>query len=352
MTDATVARKKGAPIPVSVFKAQPGDLHALTAFECVAKANPQTDIASPFQHAIVTETAVALGDNVKKGQLLVRLDDRTLKADAENQTKELGYLSQTAQEQKSLADYYQANLAKGLVKEVDYRKAKIDWMKSQNDYQKVQEALAKTLVDLDRARVAAPRDGVVTEIINVGQVATSSDTLVSVAGIDPILAECSLADTDYALLGDNKAGQAVTLAFPAIAGRPFEGQIKQVQPTANYDQRMVSVAVELANPDHVLLPGMAASGQIRSDKNAIRIPAISLISAHNNESAVFVVEKETAKMRTIKTGIVSSGYVEVASGLNAGEQVVVAGQVELQENDAVSIIEPTTGSTEEVTVND
>lgn len=353
LTDAAIARKNGAPIPVSVFSVAKGNLYALTAFECVSKANPLISITSPISNSIVTDVPVALGDTVKKGQLLVKLDDRTFKVNAENQSKELQYLAETAKEQESLAEYYKANLAKGLVKEVDYRKAKIDWIRSKNDYQAVQESLSSTLVDLDRTKIIAKTDGVITEITKVGQVASSSDTLVSVAVVDPMLAECSLSDTDYALLGDDKVNQTVRLAFPAVAGRGFEGRVKRVEPVANYEQRMVSVSVELENHDGMLLPGMAATGQISNNKEAIRIPAISLISAHNNESAVFVIEKgDIAKLRSIQTGIISSGYVEVKSGLELNDRVVVAGQVDLQEGDLVNIADHSEEGTEEVIVND
>lgn len=353
LTDATIARKNGVPIPVSVFSVAKGNLYALTAFECVSKANPLISITSPIQNAIVTEVAVALGDSVKKGQLLVKLDDRTFKANAENQSRELQYLAETTKEQESLTEYYKTNLAKGLVKEVDYRKAKIDWIRSRNDYQQVQESLSATLVELDKTKILAKTDGVVTEITKVGQVSSSNDNLISIAVVNPILAECSLSDTDYALLGDDKINQTVKFAFSAVAGRSFEGHIKRVEPVANYEQRMVSISVELDNHDSIILPGMAATGQISNNKDAIRVPAISLISTHNNDSAVFVIEKgDVAKLRSIKTGIISSGYVEVKSGLELNDRVVVAGQVDLQEGDLVKVTEPSEEGTEEVIVND
>jgi membrane fusion protein (multidrug efflux system) len=324
-----------------VFLVATGNIYALTAFECQSKANPQITINSPLTNAIVQEVLVSVGDRVKKGQLLVKLDDRAYQATVDNLAKELQYLSETAKEQASLSEYYRLNLERGLVKEADYRKAKIDGLKSQSDYQNSQRLLADASLDLQKSKIVSQVEGVVTEAVKAGQVATIRESLVSIAVVKPILLECALSDTDYALLGDDKTRQSVTIAFSALAGQRFDGRIKRIGPFANYEQRMVNFAVELTNDDGLILPGMAATGQINNDFQAIRIPATSLISTHDNDSTVFVIEKgELAKQRTIKTGVISSGYVEVVSGLNRDDRVVVAGQVDLQEGDVVRVVEP------------
>ncbi|GAB6140819.1 efflux RND transporter periplasmic adaptor subunit [Methylosoma difficile] len=341
LTDASVARSNGQPIPVSVYSAASGNIYALTAFECQAAANPQLVINSPLMNAIVQDVPVSIGDRVKKGQLLVKLDDRAYRATIDNLSKELQFLSATVSEQANLADYYKTNLDRGLVKEADFRKAKVDWLKAQSEHQQTQRLLSETSVDLEKTAIVSQVDGIVTDVTKVGQVSTIRDSLVSVAVINPMLLECAMSDTDYALLGDNKTALPVKVSFPALAGHGFQGQVKRVQPLANYEQRMVNIDVELNNDDGLILPGMAATGQIINDLNTMRIPAVSLISTRNNESTVFVVDDSNiAKQRTIQTGVISSGYAEVKSGLKANDRVVVAGQVELQEGDKVSVVEP------------
>jgi multidrug efflux pump subunit AcrA (membrane-fusion protein) len=99
------------------------------------------------------------------------------------------------------------------------------------------------------------------------------------------------------------------------------------------------VYTNVANPGLKLKPGLTAFTRFKRQHEALAVPSVSLINPTGiQESTVFVLEHGSiARLRKVRVGVVAEGMTEIRSGLTAGEQVIVVGQIALRDGDQVII---------------
>jgi RND family efflux transporter MFP subunit len=137
-------------------------------------------------------------------------------------------------------------------------------------------------------------------------------------------------------------GQGVSVT--TADGTPFHGTIRVVSPTISANDRTALVYVDLP-ADERLRPGMFARGEIAIGTGpAYMVPLESVVSA-DGYSYVFVLSEDNiVARRRIETGALHDGSIEVVSGLEAGERIVVKGAGFLKDGDRVSVSNGVTGS--------
>lgn len=344
--DSKTARDKGAPIPVNVFRAEPGDIDLNIPTECVAQANPAVQVSTPVSHRPVGQTHVRIGQYIRRGTPLLVLDDRQESIALKNAEAQLPELEAYVTAQQERADFFQQMRSRGMGLERDFKQALSDLAKARVDLGTARAALGTARVELARTRIASPVDGVVMSVAQPGEVelstttgstANGSGTLASVGVINPIMVECPLPEEKLLFL---RPGQEVSATFPSLPGKRFEGTLTRINPGAKPEERTVAIAVELANPDRLLLPGVHGLIEVRERWSGLRIPSVALLNPRVDVAQVFVIDAEgRAKLRRIGVGAAAGGYVQVREGLADGEQVVVIGQVGLRDGDAVRINE-------------
>ncbi len=187
-------------------------------------------------------------------------------------------------------------------------------------------ALAFARLQLGNATVTAPLDGTVTRrSVDPGVlVGPGSGSLVTVSQIDTVEVALAVSETD---VGKVRAGQPVAVRVDAYPGRAFTGKVAEVGAAADPRVRTFTVKVRVGNPEHLLRPGMFARGKVTVERReqVLVIPR-DAVTAENGQSSVFVAEGGKARARRIRLGITSGPVVEVLSGLQKGETVIVAGQ--------------------------
>jgi|JRHI01.1.fsa_nt_gi Cu(I)/Ag(I) efflux system membrane fusion protein len=171
----------------------------------------------------------------------------------------------------------------------------------------------------------APQDGVVLERNAVnGQGFKAGDVLFRIADHSVVWVMADVAEGD---IGALKAGQSVKVTTRAHPGRVFNGTVSVVYPHLMKETRTVRVRIELPNPDLALLPDMYTEVDIAtgSDEPVIAVPESAVIDSGARQ--VVIVDQGDGRFepREVKLGRKGDGYVEVTSGVQYGESVVVNG---------------------------
>jgi membrane fusion protein, copper/silver efflux system len=171
----------------------------------------------------------------------------------------------------------------------------------------------------------APRDGVVLERNAVdGQAFKAGDVLFRIADHSLVWVVADVAEGD---IGALKAEQPVKVTTRAHPGRVFTGKVAVVYPHLARETRTVRVRVELPNPDLALLPDMYADVEIAtgSDEPVVAVPASAVIDSGSRQVVILDRGDGRFEPRDVKLGRRGDGYVEVTSGVNEGDSVVVNG---------------------------
>ncbi len=237
---------------------------------------------------------------------------------------------QAARAQRDMALQQRAMIQQGArTQEVEMARAQVA---------QVQAAVAFARLQLANATVTAPFAGTVTRrLVDPGQLVTTmpgQGMLITVAQIDTVHVGLDVSETDLARV---KPGQTVALHVDAYPDRSFTGTVVEVGQAADPRVRVFKVKVAVANPDHLLKPGMFARGTITTGEHpkALVIPR-DAITTESAQSTVFVAEAGKARTRKVRLGIMSGQVVEVLEGLAKGDAVIVVGQSGLTDGTPVS----------------
>lgn len=131
--------------------------------------------------------------------------------------------------------------------------------------------------------------------------------------------------------------QKAEITVPAYPGTMFPAAVKMIAASADPKNRTFQVKVRPVNGDGKLRPGMFARVRIVTQErdSALLVPKEAVV-AKAGQTSVFVVNGDTVQARPVNLGIQQNGFAEVVSGLQPGEEVVVAGQADLRDGDKVT----------------
>mgnify|MGYP001764870506 CR=1 FL=1 len=193
-------------------------------------------------------------------------------------------------------------------------------------------------------KVRAPYDGIVTaRFADPGaliQVATSSATnaipLFTIMDLDTVRVYTNVPQDDSPWIVPGKTN--ATVKVKELPDRAFTGTVTRSTLALDPSTRSLLVEIDLPNPGHALRPGTFAevSLGLREIPNALVLPPQAIISGAKGKS-VFIVEQGKAKSVPVQTGITDGKWMEVTTGLNGNEEVVVVGKRKLLEGSPVQV---------------
>ncbi|MBD8524203.1 efflux RND transporter periplasmic adaptor subunit [Pseudomarimonas arenosa] len=279
--------------------------------------------------AKVTETVVRVnfqdGDVVEAGRWLVDLSGKA----------EIAALEEAQAAYTEALQQYQRQA--DLVKQGILSKSTLDSLVASRD-----AALART--NAIRARLAdrvitAPFAGVLGfRQVSPGTLVTPGTPITTLDAIDTIKLDFTVPEVAMAAV---EPGQRIAAKSAAFRQRDFAGEVSVVSTRVDPVTRSVQVRAEVPNPERLLRPGMLLTVTLELPvRDVLSIPEISLIQVGSSQSVFRVDSDDTAERVEVKTGARQLGRVEILSGLQAGDQVVVDGVVKLRAGTPVSVIEP------------
>lgn len=274
----------------------------------------------------VVNIGFADGARVKRGQLLVQLDDVLPRAE----------LSQ-AQAQLSIA---RANLQRNqdLVAQNFVAQRVLD--ESQASLQVAEAQVALAQARLQRMRIVAPFDGTVgLRRINLGEFVKDGADLVNLEDTSSLTVDFRLPERYQSRIA---VGQTVQVQLDALPGKRFDARVQALDPLLDADGRSIAVRATLpASAKDELRPGMFARvlTVFAVDEAALVVPEEAIVPQGGKQ---FVIRIETegegdaikrlSRRTEVQLGVRRGAQVQVTSGLRAGDTVVVAGQQRLQKD--------------------
>ncbi len=275
-------------------------------------ADEQVEIKAEIE-GVVQEINFEEGQPVEAGRLLFKLDESKF------------FLA--INEAESNFKLAQANHVRAaqLLKEKLIPQAEFDQAAAQFEVSRVTLELRNR--HLKDARIHAPFAGVMgARNVSRGQVIAKNTTLVTLIKLDPVRVELPVPER---YLGQIKLGQAVEVSVAAYPGYKFDGAVFFIGPQVDVNTRTAVVKARLPNEKRDLRPGMLAKVELilATRANAILIPEAAIAQTFGgDQAAVFVVDgNQTVQMRKVRLGVRLANNVEVISGIEAGENVVVEG---------------------------
>ena len=272
--------------------------------------------------AVVIQVLKENGEAVKKGDVLVRLDETSIR-DSLTSAEEA---SRAAQQSLARAErMHERNTtlrASGMVSTQALEDAEIRRNNALSDLSAARSRLVAARQQLSRTTVRAPFDGIVSERkVSNGDTAQVGKELIKV--IDPSSMRFEgLVSADK--IGEVKVGQPVLFRVNGYPGQNFSGKIKRVDPAANAVTRQVEVLVEFAEAAQPRVAGLYAEGRVESkSSSSLMVPPSALVQAGDN-NYVWRVKGGTVNKVPLTIGARDerSGRWQVLSGLAPGDTIV------------------------------
>ena len=192
---------------------------------------------------------------------------------------------------------------------------------------------------LSKLSVTAPFDGVIVELPHYtpGVRIASGTEIFRILDYSTLTMEVSLPEKR---LGEVIVGQPIRVSNYTMSDTVLSGRIAQVSPVLDPDTRTFTAVITVDNPDLMLRPGMFVKTEIivASSENTVVVPADVVIERRNRKT-VYVVDRGFARYRIVETGLENPSRVEIVSGLEAGERLVVDGFETLRDGAAVRIVQ-------------
>jgi RND family efflux transporter MFP subunit len=335
-TSSTVARKLGTPLPVRVAVAKQANLTQSIGASGEVQPLANLDLTAAMS-ARVDKVTADLGDLVAPKQELLRFDQDLLQAAL---TASQSALDQAIGDQQRAAQYLRRIAAiyqQGLLPKLDVEKAQATVDEANAKYSQAREKLVRARKDLQDAALTSPVSAIVMErLINDGETPRAAQKVFTIGRIDQVLVVSNIAEER---IEDITVGQAASVTLTAFPNDEFAGTVVKVKPVTDPKTRTFLVYTKVANPGLKLKPGLTTFTRFKRRFEALAVPSVSLINPTGiQESTVFVLENgSTARLRRVRIGVVAEGMTEIRSGLTAGEQVIVVGQIALRDGDQVII---------------
>lgn len=287
------------------------------------KAN-ESVVVTPTVEERVIGILVDDGDFVSSGQVLIKLDDseaQYLLAEAKAALKEqrqqferMRRLAKTNATSRSQLDEEQGLL--------DIAAAKVSLLEARlQDY-----------------TIRAPFSGVLgIRQISTGAVVDSDTVITTLDDTSSIKLDFTIPEAYLGVLKNGMTVSAHSLAYP---DRSFEGRVTAISSRVDPETRTLTIRAKIPNPDRLLRPGMLLTVDlVKNRSQSLIIPEEAVIQEKDKKFALVVTPDNTVEKTEIVTGRRNPGKLEVISGLNAGQQVIVQGLTRVRSGSSVNVVE-------------
>lgn len=267
-----------------------------------------------------------LGDRVKAGALIARLEDEEYVNSVQMETNQLNMelMETELRKQESLYE-------KGGVTLKELKTAGIN-------YENAKTTVINSKLQLRKTRVVAPIDGVIVDLpyYTRGTEIASGVTIVKIMDYKTMYMDVSLPEKYITVI---KPGQEVKLTNYTIPEDTIVGTITQLSPAIDPDTRTFKGTININNNDYLLRPGMFVKADIVTQrKDSVIVIPKNIILSRQRGKTVFIVDRGIAVERIVETGLENLTEVEITRGLEKNERVVTGGFETLSNRSKVKII--------------
>ncbi len=309
-------------IPVETGLVESGTIQRQVTVSGVVEPIRTVAVNSQLAGALLS-VEVEEGDLVRGGQPLARIDDREL----------------AAQEESARANHAVAEAAWARAQTLyDRQVITID------EYERDRTAFVAAEAQLDQIRtrrgyatLSAPVAGVILEKrVETGDVVGTQTHLFTIGEISTLVVRVQVSELDVVALSPGDVAEVALDAFP---GRTMQGTIRRIFPAADPATRLVPVEVALSS-ESPARPGFLArvTFGLQGTANAILVPTRAVVNTSSGQT-VFVVRDGVAIARTVTVGMTDRGRLQVTSGLEPGETIVVTGANDVRDGAVLRVLD-------------
>ncbi len=194
----------------------------------------------------------------------------------------------------------------------------------------LEAAVALARAKLQKTQIRAPFAGIVgIRNVSVGDYVKEGQELINIEDIGSLKVDFRLPESYLPRLGK---GQSVEVSSDALPGQAFNGTLDAIDPLIDASGRAISLRARLDNPERRLRPGMFVRVRLAfgGERQGLSVPEEALVPA-GNDNFVFKVVDGKAQRVMVKIGQRRGAAVEIEEGLQAGDEVVTAGQLKLRD---------------------
>ncbi len=337
----TSAARPPAPVVVASVEQRdiPVQIKAIGNVEAYQTVQIRSQVNGQIQKIFFKE-----GEDVRQGQPLFQLDKRPFQADLEKAIGQMKHDQAQAENSRMQTERYSSLEKEGIVSHEQggllNAQAKADASAVDAD----KAAVDAARVQLQYTDIVAPinaRAGVL--MINLGNLVKANDTpyLVQLNQVTPIYVTFSVPEANLDRVRQRfSAGQLKVLAYPkGQPDAPVEGQLTFIDNGVDTTTGMFKLKATFQNQDRRLWPGqfVDVALQLSIQKNAVVVPTKAIQTGQQGEYVYVVRADNTAESRPIKTVGAYQNLTVISDGLNAGEQVIVDGQLRVAPNTSVVV---------------
>lgn len=320
-------------VPVSVKELEPMTIESF--INTTGTVNPlkeeilTTEMTGKYrlQTNPATGKPYALGDEVKKGDVIIKVEDEEFENNIRIKSKTLD-LDISKQELEKQQNLYE----KGGVTLREVKNAEIKYINTQYDIDNARLSIAKMAVK-------APFAGVIVDLpyYTPGSKIKSATEVMRVVNNKELYLEANLPEKYYTDITEN---MNVYITNYNVPDDTLSGVITQIAPAIDPQARTFKTFIVIDNSKQKLLPGMFVKADLIAQKsNDAVVISKDIIRGRGRTQSVFIAEKGYAVERRITTGIENNNMVEVLSGLSMGDRVVVRGYETLRDKSKLKIVE-------------
>ena len=353
------ATVKRAPVAEEILVV--GNLIGAATVEVVPRANGRLQVVD-----------VKLGDPVRQGQVIARVEDSELReqvrgAEASHQVAQASIRQREADLklaqnnlERSRSLYERQLLPQQTFDDVDARHqaavAQLDLARAQ--FEQTKARLDELKITLTNTQIVSPVDGFIGKrYLDPGAFASTNAPVASVVDIRTVRMVANLVERDMRRV---PVGTAANVEVDAYPGETFKGRVSRVAPIFDPATRTAEIEIEVPNVGYRLKPGMYSRVQltISTRSDAITVPRNALVDL-SGKSGVFIAapaEKAEgtrggggsqnvmlAKFLPVEVGIRDGEVIEITKGLESGGQVITTGASALKDGDRIVAANPGSG---------
>jgi RND family efflux transporter MFP subunit len=282
----------------------------------------------PEVNGRIAELPVDIGDQVKKGDLLCRLDDADLQIERSSRLTEIEgaklQLEKAKRTFERTKDLYEQKL---VAKEI-YDDAKTDFDLASNNLERADKNLKLVEDRLSKTKIMAPFDcTVLVRPVSIGQAVSGSGgfnsgtEVMTIANLNDMIITAHISQADVTRLQPN---QEVNIELDSVPGLKMKGEMERIAPQATVKNNLkgFSARISIKDIDPRVRPGMTANLSIPIDlaEGVLAIP-LGAVFTEKGERFVYVKKGASFERRPIKIGISDYNYAEVTQGLSDGDSV-------------------------------
>lgn len=344
-----------------------GDLLLYINANGIIRASEELELTSNIS-GVIKSLNIYEGKQVKKGDLLISLDDREYEialSDAVSKVTdakvEYGFLTKESSNDTIVnpkAREYQEQLNK---LEKDFLEGKIDELKyndlkneldmklifsgakreeviqSKSGLTSAINTYKRAKLNYEYTKITAPFNSIVGDFdLVTGQRINAGQKLCKLFNYATLKIDVGVLENDIPKI---EKGSSAIIEIPSIPGEKFKGDVVYVSPFIDKETKTCKVTVQLKNTTNNIKPGMFAKVMLETNnlKNRTLIPKEALL-VRDKRTLVFTVEDNLAKWKYIQIGQQNDQYIEILDGVNVGENVIVEGQYTLAHDARVKVI--------------